>query len=140
MNDACLFCKIVRGEIPADIIEETPLTLTILDRFPAARGHALVLLKPHREFIHDCAAEETAAIAEAVRRISIAIRKTLDNASMNVLNNNGVVAGQKIPHVHFHIIPRAENDGIRLEPASFDATDEERRNMAKSISAVLKSV
>jgi histidine triad (HIT) family protein len=133
MSETCIFCKIIRGEIPADIVEETAHTLTILDRFPAARGHALVLLKKHREFLSDCTAVETAHVADAVRRAAAGIRKAMVTDAMNVVNNNGKIAGQVIPHVHFHIVPRYPGDGLKMEFKQSEVSDAERAEVATAI-------
>jgi histidine triad (HIT) family protein len=112
MND-CLFCKIVKQEVPANIVYEDELTIAFLDIFPAARGHTLVIPKKHSEFLYEMEEENSIAAIKTVLRVSEALSKMSQGVS--VLQRNGKSAGQVVPHVHFHIIPRLENDEVSLD-------------------------
>lgn len=104
----CIFCKIVKGEIPAKIIDETEKSLAFLDAFPLTRGHSLVIPKNHYEKMQQIPPEENAELFETVRRVLSKV-DTLTNATLVALHN-GKESGQEIPHVHIHLIPRSKED------------------------------
>jgi len=114
--DDCLFCKIIRGEVPSQKVYEDEHTFAFLDIRPVNAGHTLVVPKNHSHNIFDITPEDWAATAEAARKIAIAIEKGLDADGVNIAMNNREHAGQVIPHPHIHVIPRFKGDGIRLMP------------------------
>jgi histidine triad (HIT) family protein len=111
MSDDCIFCSIVAGDIPARTVRETEEILAFLDANPLARGHTLVIPKAHAEHVGDLdgglATELFAAVTELTPRVQAAV----DADGANVGINDGEAAGQEVPHVHVHIIPRFEGDG-----------------------------
>jgi len=106
----CIFCDIVKGDIPARIIYEDDKFLAFMDAFPRAVGHTLIIPKEHFETFDELpkelACEMMAVIHEIVKKL-----EKLEMDGYNLLNNNKQVSGQEVPHVHFHIIPRYENEG-----------------------------
>jgi len=104
----CIFCKIVKGEIPAKVIDETDKSLAFLDAFPLTKGHSLVITKNHYEKLQDLPPEENAEIFETVRRVLLKVDK-ITGATLVALHN-GKDSGQEIPHVHIHLIPRSKQD------------------------------
>lgn len=108
----CVFCKIALGEIPSTKIHETDGVVAFLDIMPASPGHALVIPKEHYADLADVPAETLAALMAVVQKLGVATMKTTGADGYNVLQSNGKAAGQVIPHVHFHIIPRTEGDGL----------------------------
>ena len=104
----CIFCKIVNGEIPAKIIDETEKSLAFMDAFPLTKGHSLVIPKSHYEKMQEIPPEENAELFETVRKVLSKVDK-LTNATLVALHN-GKESGQEIPHVHIHLIPRSKND------------------------------
>ncbi|KAG2473948.1 MAG: HIT superfamily hydrolase [Nitrosopumilales archaeon] len=104
----CIFCKIVKGEIPAKIIDETNKTLAFMDAFPLTKGHSLVIPKNHYEKMQEIPPEENAELFETVRNVLSKVDK-LTNATLVALHN-GKDSGQEIPHVHIHLIPRSKED------------------------------
>ncbi len=115
MND-CIFCKIIRGELPSYKVYEDEKTMAFLDIRPVNAGHTLVVPKRHSHNIFDIAPEDWAALAEAARIISIAIEKALGADGVNIAMNNREHAGQLVDHPHLHIIPRFKGDGLKLMP------------------------
>lgn len=107
----CIFCKIVRGDIPAVKIYENAETLAFLDIRPNTRGHALVVPKIHTENIYSTPAETLCHIALTVQKVAVAIKNALDADGVNTVTNNESAAGQLIWHTHTHIIPRFNEDG-----------------------------
>lgn len=104
----CIFCKIVKREIPAKIIYETNKSLAFLDAFPLTKGHSLVIPKNHYEKLQDIPPEENTELFETVQKVLAKVDK-LTNATLLALHN-GKESGQEIPHVHIHLIPRSKED------------------------------
>src|SRR5262249_4320678 len=112
----CLFCKIIRGELPSYKVYEDGKTMAFLDIRPVNAGHTLVVPKNHATNIFDIAPEDWAAVTETVRKLSIAIEKGLSADGVNIAMNNRQSAGQLVDHPHMHIIPRFKGDGLKLMP------------------------
>ncbi len=116
MND-CIFCKIVRGDIPSFKVYETDETLAFLDINPVTKGHVLVIPKsPHASNIFDISASDWGAMMETVRVVAIALEKSLEADGVNLMMNNREHAGQVVFHPHMHLIPRFKHDGLKLWP------------------------
>ncbi len=113
MTEDCLFCKIIAGKIPSNKIYEDDSTFAFLDIHPASEGHTLVAPKKHFNSFKDMDAEGVGSLFEAARKITIAVERTFSAEGSNIGINNGKVAGQEVPHVHVHIIPRKKGDGGR---------------------------
>ncbi len=110
----CIFCKIVKKEIPSSIVYEDKNTLAFLDISPLNRGHALVIPKKHYETIKEIPESEIADLMKVVRKVGIAVQKAVGAHGLNITQNNGKAAEQLVPHMHFHLIPRFEEDGIYM--------------------------
>ena len=115
MTQECIFCKLIRKEIPTEIIYEDENTFAFLDIRPASPkgGHILVIPKNHYALITEIPEKELNALISTVKKITNALLKRAPG--VNVLQNNGSIAGQFIFHSHFHLIPRYEKDGIIIE-------------------------
>ena len=116
MSSDCIFCKIVRGEIPSFKVHEDEKTLAFLDIRPVNPGHALVIPKQHSENIFDIPKEDWAAVSETARMLATAIEKAVGAAGININMNNRPDAGQLVEHAHVHLIPRKKGDGLKLWP------------------------
>lgn len=114
MSD-CVFCRIIQGQIPGVKVFEDESVVAILDINPITRGHTLVLPKAHHETLVDLPAEALQATVRAVQRVAPAVLRGVGADGFNVLQNNHRCAGQAIPHVHFHVIPRKIGDGVRYQ-------------------------
>ncbi|PIR84235.1 HIT family protein, partial [Candidatus Kaiserbacteria bacterium CG10_big_fil_rev_8_21_14_0_10_51_14] len=112
----CIFCKIVRGELPSYKLYEDEKTIAFLDIRPVNAGHTLVVPKTHSSNIFDISSDDWAAVAETVRKMAIAIEKGVDADGVNIAMNNREHAGQVVHHPHVHIIPRFRGDGLKLMP------------------------
>ncbi len=106
----CVFCKIVSGQIPCARLLEDDAALAFLDIGPLAEGHALLIPKDHYETLEQMPAEVAAAVLRHLPALGGAVRSAVGAEGYNVLQNNGRVAHQVIPHVHFHVIPRNAGD------------------------------
>ena len=104
----CIFCKIVKKEIPAKIIFETEKSLAFMDAFPLTKGHSLVVTKTHYEKVQDISKEDNADLFETVRRTISKVDKITDATLLAI--HNGKQSGQEVPHVHVHLIPRSSED------------------------------
>jgi len=113
MSD-CVFCKIVSGQIPSEVLFENEQVVTILDINPIHYGHALVIPRKHfRDFL-EVTPDFFPSILDAARVVSSALVEGLHLEGFNLFSNNGVAAGQSVFHFHLHITPRYENDNIRF--------------------------
>ncbi len=104
----CIFCKIANGEIPSTTIYEDGEFRVILDLGPASRGHALILPKNHYKDLTEAEDSMTSKVFPLAGKIGKAMKASLGCAGFNVVQNNGVEAGQTVFHFHVHIIPRYE--------------------------------
>ncbi len=112
----CIFCRIISGELPAYKIYENDRVLAFLDINPVSSGHTLVIPKAHVEDIESASFEDMQAIALAIKEIGRLLKEKLGCPAYNVSQNNGAAAGQEVPHLHFHLIPRHEDDGLKAWP------------------------
>jgi histidine triad (HIT) family protein len=108
----CIFCEIRDNEKPSVKIFENEKTIAILDIFPVARGHILVIPKVHSDNLYDIEDVDIAAIGITVVRIAKAVKKVLKCDGVNVYQGNEAAAMQEIMHTHFHVIPRFFQDNI----------------------------
>jgi len=113
MSEDCIFCGIASGEIPGRVVHETDEAVAFLDANPLAPGHTLVVPRAHRERLNDASGPEARAVFEAVHELAGRIERAVDADATTVAVNNGEAAGQEVPHVHVHVIPRFEGDGGR---------------------------
>jgi len=120
----CIFCKVIAGEIPGEMVDSDDRTVTVMDINPATRGHVVVIPREHAENLLSVSDEDLAAVMAAVRRICERMQDTIGPAGFNVLNNMGRAAWQSIFHFHVHVIPRYADDPLQLpwlpEPADPD--------------------
>ena len=111
----CVFCKIIKGEIPSKKIYEDDDVLAILDISQATLGHTLVLPKKHYENLFSIENNDYLKVMEKVKMLAKAITSALNASGCNILNNCGELAGQSVMHFHVHIIPRYENADLKIE-------------------------
>jgi histidine triad (HIT) family protein len=135
MDDAddCVFCSIVAGEAPAHRVYEDEDAVAFLDANPVARGHTLVVPRDHYPTLLEMPAGTTTATFSAARTVAEAIEETLDPAGLNLVQSNGSAAGQDVFHVHVHLIPRREDDGISFAPSRRAYEGEEGATVAGTI-------
>lgn len=113
---SCVFCKIIAGEIPSYKVYEDKYTLAFLDINPVNPGHTLVVSKKHIAKIEEAGEEILCQIMKAVKKVGLSLKKNLVASGYNVQVNNDPAAGQIVPHLHFHVVPRLESDGLKLWP------------------------
>jgi len=110
----CIFCKIVAGEVPARIVDEDERTIAFMDIAPATRGHALVIPRAHAADLLSVDPEDLSAVACSCQRLAARTRERLGADGVNLLNSCGRAAWQTVFHFHIHVIPRYEDDPLRL--------------------------
>jgi histidine triad (HIT) family protein len=110
MNE-CIFCKIVNKEIPATVLYEDDDVLVFMDIGPIIKGHALVISKQHHDPVTETPNEVLTKLHLTAKRIAKAQMNGLGADGVNIMQNNGTAAGQEVPHIHVHVIPRFDNDG-----------------------------
>jgi len=137
--DDCIFCQIVDGEIPSRTVHEDDDVLAFLDANPLAPGHTLVIPKSHHESLNDLPADVGSEVFAAVHALTPAAEAAVDAPASTVAFNNGEAAGQEVPHVHAHIVPRFEADGGRpihaLVSDRPDLSDDELDDIAAAMRA-----
>lgn len=112
--NSCIFCEIIKGNLPSTKIYEDEKTIAILDKFPLAEGHTLIIPKVHSATLYDISIADAEAVGATVSKAAKVVKKVLKCDGVNVYQANEKAAMQEIMHVHFHVIPRFKNDGIKL--------------------------
>ncbi|MEE9585302.1 MAG: HIT family protein [Nitrososphaerales archaeon] len=111
MREDCVFCKIIKGEIPSYKLFEDGKTFAMLDRHPLTNGHTLVIPKTHTARVEELDSEDAKSLFATVQRIIGPILRSVDAEASTIGINDGPEAGQVVPHVHIHIVPRSGGDG-----------------------------
>ena len=137
LDSDCIFCKIIRGEIPCQRVFESQHALAFLDINPLAPGHTVLIPKHHVEFLEDLPEDWAGGLGCVFGRIARAVSSVVQAQGYNVLQNNGSVAGQVVPHVHFHIVPRRADDGLGYRWKAKPASAEELAELAERIQSAL---
>lgn len=114
MESDCIFCKIASENVPVEKIYENEDFFSILDANPVTKGHSLVISKKHFTTTLDLPVEVGEKLLDCIKNTANIIMKKEKSNGFNVVNNNFEVAGQVVKHVHYHIIPRHQDDGIRF--------------------------
>lgn len=129
----CLFCKIIRKEIPAAFVYEDEAVVAFLNIKPVNPGHVLVVPKHHSDALQDAEPAVLDHWIRAIQTVAKAMMRGLGVQGFNLEQNNGAVAGQVIPHLHIHIVPRYPDDGLQHWAEKTYATEEEKLAVADSI-------
>lgn len=132
-KDDCIFCKIANGEIPSTTIYENNDCRVIFDISPASKGHALILPKEHYDDVFDMDAETGAKLFSMATAVARSLKKELNCEGMNILQNNGTIAGQTVFHFHMHLIPRYTGDHVQITWEQGEADAEELKELAKAV-------
>jgi histidine triad (HIT) family protein len=107
----CIFCRIVEKEIPATVVYEDDDVLVFMDIGPIIKGHALVISKKHYDPVTETPDEVVSQMHIVAKRVAQAQMNGLGADGVNIMQNNGSAAGQEVPHIHVHVIPRFSGDG-----------------------------
>ena len=118
MKNDCIFCAIAAGEIPSFKVYEDDEVLAYLDINPFSEGHTLVIPKAHHTGLLDAPEDVLSTLVARVKKVAAHLKEALPCDGFNILQNNGAAAGQTVPHLHFHIVPRYSAGGSKLSFAS----------------------
>ena len=135
LDDDCIFCKIIRGEIPSFKVHEDDDTFTFMDINPINRGHVLVIPKHHSKDIKETSADWVGKTFAGAARIARAVQKTVNPDGINILQANGPGAKQSVFHLHVHIIPRLMDDGLTMNWDLVPGDMDEIGKLAEEIAA-----
>jgi histidine triad (HIT) family protein len=135
MADDCLFCKIVDGELPAAKVHEDERTVAFMDISPATRGHMLVIPRAHAKDLHEVPVEDLEACARTAQVLAGRACDRLGADGVNLLNSCGSAAWQTVFHFHMHVIPRYDDDPLRLPWRPQPGDRDEIRAAAQELNA-----
>ena len=134
----CIFCMIVGGRIPAKTIYADADVIAFMDINPVAKGHVLVVPRTHAEYLWQLSSGQISAVGAALARLTLAVKEAVGAEGVNVLQNNGRIAGQLVPHVHFHLIPRFPGDEFQYTWPARKAPEEELDELMRRIAGRAK--
>jgi len=138
MTDAnCIFCRIATGDIPSAKIYEDENVLAFLDLAPVHPGHTLVIPKNHYKDMLEVPAELGPAVFAALQKVAGAVVKATGAQGFNIMQNNGLAAGQTMFHIHWHIIPRFDDDGLAMWAQGKYSDAAAMQEMAASVASYL---
>jgi histidine triad (HIT) family protein len=135
-DDNNIFAKLLRGEIPSIKLCENDAAVAIMDVMPQSEGHVLVLPKEGAEEIYELSPEAVSAAMAMVQKMAVALRSALKPDGLTIAQFNGAAAGQTVPHVHFHLIPRRKGEELRMHARDM-ADKAELEAVAQRIRAAL---
>lgn len=130
------FAKILRGELPCVKVYEDESTLAFMDIMPQADGHTLVIPKEAAEGMIDISTDSLVAAIRVTQRIARAVKQAMDVPGILIAQTNGAAAGQSVPHLHFHVIPRKPGEPLLMHATTF-ADPERLKQFAARITAAL---
>ncbi len=136
--DNCIFCKIIKGDIPSATVFENDDVKVIMDISPAAKGHCILLAKKHVANMFELDAETASKIFSVVPRVASAVKEVTGCDGLNILQNNGEAAGQTVFHLHVHFIPRFKNDTVKMGWETGKYADGEAAEWAAKIATKLQ--
>ena len=132
-DEDCIFCQIIAGEIPAQIIDEDANTVAFMDISPATRGHVLVVPRRHARNLLEIDRADLEAVALTAQRVAVRMPDRLGADGVNLLNSCGQAAWQTVFHFHIHVIPRYGGDPLRLPWTPAEGDPEEIKAAAEAL-------
>ncbi len=133
----CVFCKIVGGELPCYSVYNDMFAIAFLDIAPITKGHTLVLPRVHVKSLSELKKDEAAGLIFAVQRVSSGIMESVYPEGLNIFINQGEVAGQVVPHLHVHVVPRTTGDGLKFVTPRFEMSESDFKKLAKKITKAI---
>ena len=133
MADDCIFCKIVAGELPAEIVDQDEHTVSFMDINPWTRRHALVIPRNHSRNLYEIDDDDLARVGAASKRLALRVKERLGCDGVNLLNSCEPAAWQTVFHFHVHVIPRYEDDPLRLPGSPRQPEEGELAQLAEEL-------
>ncbi|MGY5876247.1 MAG: HIT family protein [Candidatus Thorarchaeota archaeon] len=139
-SEDCIFCKIVRGEIPASIVFEDDVSMAFMDIFPVAKGHCLLIPKKHYENLFDIDLDVVSHLARKLAELTQSVNRAFKPEGVLNVAANGPGAGQEVPHLHFHVIPRSIGDSFGFKfPDNYRETMASREELESNANLIKES-
>jgi histidine triad (HIT) family protein len=133
MAEDCLFCSILAGDVPAQLVDEDEHTVAFMDINPWTRGHALVIPRNHSRNLYEVPEDDLARTLSAAKRLAIRLKERLGCDGVNLLNSCEPAAWQTIFHFHVHVIPRYDDDPLSLPTRPEQADQDELARVAAEL-------
>lgn len=138
MDSNCIFCKIAAGEIPSSTVYEDNDFRVIMDINPASKGHAIILPKEHAANIFELSDETAGKLMLVAKKVATAMKEELQCEGINILQNNGEIAGQTVFHVHVHLIPRYKDDTVTIGWKHKESYEDDFAALSSAIASKIK--
>lgn len=132
-NDNCIFCKIVSNEIESVTIYEDEEFKVFLDTFPATKGHVLIIPKEHVTNIFELEEEKAGRLFIIATKLAKILKEELDIEGLNLVQNNGEMAGQTVFHFHLHLIPRYKDDKVTIKWATEKTNSQQLKELQQKL-------
>ena len=132
-KDDCIFCKLSNGDIPTNALYEDDVVKVIFDLNPASKGHVLILPKNHFDDIYSMDDATAAHVFQVAVKVAKAMKETLGCEGLNIVQNNGEIAGQTVFHFHMHLIPRSKGDEVGLGWKMGELTEEDKQDILSKL-------
>lgn len=126
-KDDCIFCKLSNGDIPTNALYEDDVVKVIFDLNPASKGHVLILPKNHFDDIYSMDDATAAHVFQVAVKVAKAMKETLGCEGLNIVQNNGEIAGQTVFHFHMHLIPRYDGEKTIIDWDHKEFSDDEMK-------------
>lgn len=139
-KEDCIFCKIANGDIPTNALYEDDVVKVIFDLGPASEGHVLILPKNHFDNIYGLDDETAAHIFQTAVKVANALKEALPLEGLNVVQNNGEIAGQTVFHFHMHLVPRYKGDMVNIGWTPGKVTEERIAELKEKIAVKLQEL
>ncbi len=136
--EECIFCEIVKGEIPCYKVYEDEKTLAFLDINPVNVGHTLVMPKNHVPKIPVAEEDDLLALTKTLKKVVKGVEKSMGVDNLNVFVNQGRDAGQLIPHLHYHVVPRHAGDGVKFDVPQRKLSEGEFKDVVEKIRSAIE--
>jgi histidine triad (HIT) family protein len=133
MAEDCIFCKIVAGELPSEIVREDEYTVAFMDINPWTRGHALVIPRNHSPNLYEVGEDDLRHTSSAAKQLALRMRERLRCDGVNLLNASEPAAWQTVFHFHMHVIPRYDDDPLQLPVRPQQAAQAELAEVASEL-------
>lgn len=136
-TDDCIFCKIGTGVIPSHKVYEDEKSFAFLDINPITKGHTLVIPKNHYTRLAEVDPLDLQALMTALQKVAAGIEEALDPEGLNIFINQGEVAGQVVPHLHIHVVPRTSSDGLEFITPHLKLSEKEFIEVSEKIKKII---
>ena len=136
-KDDCIFCKLSNGDIPTNALYEDDVVKVIFDLNPASKGHVLILPKNHFDDIYSMDDTTAAHVFQVAVKVAKAMKETLGCEGLNIVQNNGEIAGQTVFHFHMHLIPRYQGDTVGITWTPGELSDQDKEEILSKVRAQL---